>query len=183
VPTATTLKITVPKANGTVRSTILITATAKDKSGIARVEFRVDGVLVGVDGGAPYRAKWNSRSVWNGTHHLTVTAINRQNIVTTTEADFTVANSIQFTFPKPGSLGRVSGVVPLTVSNITGGNGSFNVVYRLSKITALGEGTATNHSYSWDTRTVKNTYYRLRARVTDSTGRTTERTTVVKVAH
>ncbi|MBJ8193556.1 hypothetical protein JDS79_43325, partial [Bacillus cereus] len=45
-----------------------ITATAKDKDGIAHVEFIIDGKLVGKVETAPYHLDWNH--VTAGTHNI-----------------------------------------------------------------------------------------------------------------
>jgi hypothetical protein len=52
-----------------------ITATATDASGVAAVEFWVDGVLLARDTGTPYSANWNTRKVSAGTHTILVRAI------------------------------------------------------------------------------------------------------------
>jgi hypothetical protein len=52
-----------------------ITATATDASGVAAVEFYVDGVLLARDTGTPYSANWNLRKAGAGTHTIRVRAI------------------------------------------------------------------------------------------------------------
>ncbi len=54
---------------------VAIAATASDTgSGVARVEFRADGVLVGTDTSAPYAATWNAASAAVGSHTILATA-------------------------------------------------------------------------------------------------------------
>ncbi|URJ38974.3 pectinesterase family protein [Paenibacillus polymyxa] len=53
-----------------------ITATAKDKDGIAHVEFIIDGKLVGKVETAPYHLDWNH--VTDGTHNIIVRVTDRK---------------------------------------------------------------------------------------------------------
>lgn len=73
--TPPTLAITSP-ANGALLSGRIasLTATASDASGIASVEFFVDGNLLGTGQSAPYSANWNLRKASAGTHTLKVRA-------------------------------------------------------------------------------------------------------------
>jgi hypothetical protein len=62
-------------AGGTVSGTIAVSGTASDASGIAGVQFRVDGANIGAaDTTAPYSLSWTTSSVPNGTHVLTAVA-------------------------------------------------------------------------------------------------------------
>ena len=54
---------------------VAIAATASDTgSGVARVEFRADGVLLGTDTTAPYTGTWNAASATVGSHTILATA-------------------------------------------------------------------------------------------------------------
>lgn len=56
-------------------STVSVTANATDNVGVAGVQFKLDGVNLGVeDMSAPYEITWNSTSVSNGAHALTAVA-------------------------------------------------------------------------------------------------------------
>ena len=54
--------------------TAQIQATASDDVGIKRVELSVDGVLEATDEAAPYDFSFDTKTVWNGTHTLSVVA-------------------------------------------------------------------------------------------------------------
>ncbi len=72
-PTAT---VTSP-LGGTVSGTITITADGSDPapgSGVASVQFLVDGNVVGTDTSSPYSTSWNSTTGTNGSHAITVRA-------------------------------------------------------------------------------------------------------------
>jgi nitrogen fixation protein FixH len=73
--TAPTVAITSPASGDTVGGTVLITAAAADaSSGVASVDFLVDGVLLSSAATAPYTATWNTATVAAGSHSLTARA-------------------------------------------------------------------------------------------------------------
>jgi Bacterial Ig domain len=60
---------------GVATGTMTVTATASDNVGVVAVQFKIDGVDIGgEDFSAPYSVSWNSATVPNGTHTLTVVA-------------------------------------------------------------------------------------------------------------
>ena len=72
-----------------------MTADANDNIGVAGVQFKVDGVNLGVeDTSAPYEASWNTFVATNGSH--TVTAVARDaggNLTTSSPIAVTVSNT------------------------------------------------------------------------------------------
>jgi len=73
--TPPTCRITSPADSASVNGTVTIAATAFDSIGVERVEFYVDGALVGTDSLAPYSASWDATSQSQGTwHSLSCTA-------------------------------------------------------------------------------------------------------------
>jgi|GEM_PF-1372172 len=82
---------------GTVSGTITIAADATDPtpaSGIAKVDFLVDGAVVGTDATAPYTASWNSTTAANGSHAITARATDAAgNANTSPPININVSNS------------------------------------------------------------------------------------------
>jgi hypothetical protein len=77
-----------------VKATVTFTATAADASGISKVEFLVNGSVVGSDTSSPYSYAWNSLTVANGTYTVTAKATDTANNSTTsTGQQITVSNS------------------------------------------------------------------------------------------
>jgi Subtilase family/Bacterial Ig domain/Peptidase inhibitor I9 len=77
VPTDTTppaVEMTAPAAGANVAGVVTLSATAVDGVGVSKVDFLVDGALVGTDTTAPYSVAWDSTLVVNGTHTLTAVA-------------------------------------------------------------------------------------------------------------
>lgn len=68
--TPPTCSITSPNNNDTVSGTITVNAFADDNVGVDRVEFYVDGNMVGNDTTSPYSINWDTTSVNNGAYTL-----------------------------------------------------------------------------------------------------------------
>jgi len=66
--------VTAPTAGATVSGTVRLAATASDRSGVAQVEWYVDGARVASDSAAPWEASWSSTSVANGQHTIVAKA-------------------------------------------------------------------------------------------------------------
>jgi hypothetical protein len=100
---APTVSITVPTAGATVSGSTTVSATASGSSGIAGVQFQLDGTSLGAEvTSAPYAAAWNTLTATEGTH--TLTAIARDAGGTrTTSAGVTV--TVSNLAPPPPSAG------------------------------------------------------------------------------
>ena len=73
--TAPAVQITSPSSGAVVSGDVAITAAATDEqSGIARVEFRVDGALISSSTAEPYAATWDASAAAAGSHTIQVTA-------------------------------------------------------------------------------------------------------------
>jgi hypothetical protein len=74
--TPPTVTLTSPTNGATVTGSIKITASASDSgSGVARVEFYVDGQLVGTSTATPYSVTWNSTKSAKGSHTIYAVAV------------------------------------------------------------------------------------------------------------
>ncbi len=69
--------ITKPRNGAKVSNNLKISASASDESGISKVEFYIDGNLIGIDYSNPYYCYWNTKSVSNGWHTITVRAYDK----------------------------------------------------------------------------------------------------------
>lgn len=72
--TPPTIKIVWPRNGLKVSKTVNIQVSAVDDSGVGAVKFYVDGVLVAVTEGSQCCYLWNSKTVRNGWHSITVRA-------------------------------------------------------------------------------------------------------------
>jgi regulation of enolase protein 1 (concanavalin A-like superfamily) len=72
---APVVSITAPTDASTVAGTISVTASATDNVGVAGVQFRLEGVNLGVEvTSAPFSTSWNTSSSADGPHSLTAAA-------------------------------------------------------------------------------------------------------------
>lgn len=90
--TAPAVSLTAPASGATVSGSVLVAATASDDTGVARVEFRVDGALQATRTAAPYEWTWNSAGVANGTHTVGATAFDAAGNSAVSSASVTVSN-------------------------------------------------------------------------------------------
>ncbi len=106
--TAPSVSISAPANNSTTAGTITVSATATDTNGITGVQFKLDGVNLGVeDTTSPYSVSWNTVNTPNGTHVLTAVARDSSNNYATTSAiSVVVANTVVVT-PTPSPEGTM----------------------------------------------------------------------------
>jgi len=109
------------------------TASASTANGltVTRVEFMIDGTIVGTASTSPYTVSWDSTTVTKGNHSLTAKVTDSVNGTATTAITITVSNMAAMTvamapaqiFPAPSS--SASGTANITVklaSGATSGN-------------------------------------------------------------
>jgi N-acetylmuramoyl-L-alanine amidase len=94
--------LTYPTDGETVSGTVTVTADADDDSGVAQVEFSLDGIsfVADADGSDGWSATWDTTTVADGIHTLTATA--------TDSADQTASDSISITVDNAGGPGGIT---------------------------------------------------------------------------
>lgn len=89
---------------GELSRMVTLQANVSDNVGVTAVEFRVDGTTLVTDNAAPFNATWDTGSVADGQHSLTVIARDAAGNSTTSAAvAVTVRNQVQFTLSLSGS--------------------------------------------------------------------------------
>ncbi|MCK4261163.1 MAG: pre-peptidase C-terminal domain-containing protein, partial [Halanaerobiales bacterium] len=68
--TLPTCSITAPSNGATVSNSVTYSATASDNVGVSRVDFLVDGAVVGTDSTSPYSVSWDTTAHSNGSRTL-----------------------------------------------------------------------------------------------------------------
>jgi Domain of unknown function (DUF1929)/Bacterial Ig domain len=108
--TPPTVTMTAPAQGATVTGTSNLSATASDASGIAGVQFLLDGSPIGAeDSSSPFEFAWNSASVANGQHTLAARARDGAgNTATSAAVTVTVANG-----SGPSQVGQWGPLIPL----------------------------------------------------------------------
>jgi peptidoglycan/xylan/chitin deacetylase (PgdA/CDA1 family) len=104
--------VTAPTNGDVVAGSVNFTASASDDRLLDRVDYLVDGTVVGSRFSGPYRFTWDSRSVMNGNHTITTRAYDGAgNARTSTGVVVTVNNSGVNLLQNP-SLETASGQTP-----------------------------------------------------------------------
>ena len=188
--TPPTVAITSP-TGGNVAGTVTVSANASDNVGVARVDFYVNGGLVGSDAAAPYQYTWNTTGLANGPATLYAKAFDAAgNSAQSATVAVTVANVVA---PPPDASppvvtllspngGIVSGQVNVTAS------ATDNVgVARVDLLINGGVvGTVANApwSFTWNSRSVSNGAAQIQVAAVDAAGnRGTSATVTVTVAN
>ncbi len=174
--TPPSVSLTAPAAGATVSGSATISATASDNTGVASVDFRVDGATIATDSTSPYSVSWNTTSASNGSHALTAVARDAAGNQTTSSAVSVTVNNT--TTPPPGDTTAPSVPTGLSASavsssqiNLSWSASTDNVgvtgydVYRGGTLLASVTGT------SWEnTGLTANTAYSYQVRAKDAAG-------------
>jgi len=126
-----TITVAAPAATSLNR-TATLTANATAAAGVSRVEFLVDGTVVGTATTAPYSFAWDTSAVSDGAHAVTARVTDANNaVVTSAPANVTVNNhptiavtlSPNETYPLPTSTASGSGEITFNLisGGVTGG--------------------------------------------------------------
>jgi hypothetical protein len=89
-----TVTINTPAAGTTVSGVIPVQVTATDDVGVSTVEFYVDNVLRAVETSGPYTWNFDTTTIANGTHTLTVKAYDPAQNIGQTSVTFTTQNDL-----------------------------------------------------------------------------------------
>ncbi len=158
----------------------LLSADASDDGSVESVEFFVDGVGLGATDARPHELLWDSASVSDGAHELSVLAEDADGGLSSESLRFTVDNtppSGTLTAPAQGSY--LQGDVVLAAASADAGSGVETVEFQRSPV---GRDQWTSiHSSVWDTRGTADGGYDLRIRVTDRAGNVSTSATVAAV--
>ena len=129
VSTCPAPSITVNSPGSTVHGTVSLTASANAATGasVTRVDFMVDGTVVGTATASPYSFNWDSTTVSDGSHQLTGKVTDNMTQATTSAAvTVSVQNTTAFSvtlaatqiFPAPTT--SATGTANLTVKLANG---------------------------------------------------------------
>ena len=93
--TPPTVSLTAPTAGTTVSGSVTVSANASDDTGVAGVQFKLDGANMGPeDMVAPYSAAWDTTTAGNGSHSLTAVARDAAGNTTTSSSISVTVNNV-----------------------------------------------------------------------------------------
>ena len=133
--TPPSVSVSAPANGATVNgTTVTVSASASDNVGVAGVQFKVDGANLGAeDTSAPYGVTWNTTTMANGTHTLSVVARDAAGNWTTANSSVLVNNVVN-SAPTISSIanrtitaGTSTGPVAFTVGDAQTAAGSLMV--------------------------------------------------------
>jgi Big-like domain-containing protein/carboxypeptidase family protein/SdrD B-like protein len=143
--TPPSVSITSPAPSATVSGTVNVTASASDNTGVAGVQFQVDGVNAGaLEAAAPYGIAWDTTKVANGAHRLDAIASDAAgNTTTSATVSVTVNNTAVNNFSISGTVsgsGAAGTAVTLTGAAVAATTTSATGAY---SFTGLAKGNYT----------------------------------------
>ncbi len=183
-PVFPSVRITTPSSGSTVSGMVTVAAEASDDSGVAGVQFRVDGANSGPEDTVfPYSMGLDTATLTNGLHVLSAVARDTDgNLSTSADVLITVSNTSDTSPPtaavtSPASGATLSGTVRI-LAEATDDVGVVGVQFLLNGANLGAEDTVAPFSFDWNTTTVVNGSYNLSARARDGAGNQTSSSAV-----
>ena len=169
------VSITAPAADSGVSGAVTVSAGASDGSGIAGVQFRLDGSPLGAeDTSAPFSVQWDTAAAADGVHSLTAVARDGAGRTTVSAAiSVRVDNTpplVAITAPAGGAT--VSGSISIA-ADASDNSGIAGVQFTIDGANAGTEDTTAPYSITWDTTAVSDGTHTVGAVARDASGRTT----------
>lgn len=123
--------VTLSAIGATVNRTVALSATPTAPNGVTRVEFLVDGTVVGMATASPYTVNWDTSTVSDGAHTVVARVTDAMNLTASSAAaNVTVANVItldvtlspgeEFPVPAVSSTGTAQVTINLVSGAVSG---------------------------------------------------------------
>jgi len=169
-----TVSITSPASGAVIAGTIPVYVSATDATGVAGVQFKLDGANLGVEViAAPYVTLWNTTFSPGGTHVLSAVARDAAgSLGTAAPVSVTVDNippNVSITAPASGAL--VSGTITISAS-ATDNVGVVAVQFKVDGMYLGPELSTSPFAIRWNTASVPNGVHTLTAVARDIAGNT-----------
>jgi peptidoglycan/xylan/chitin deacetylase (PgdA/CDA1 family)/sulfur relay (sulfurtransferase) complex TusBCD TusD component (DsrE family) len=173
---APTVSLTAPQDGSAVTGATDLTANAAADTGasVTKVDFSVDGTVVGTDTTAPYSMSWDSATVGDGSHSITAHVYDDNggdtvsSAVGVTTKNTLAAPTVALTAPQGGST--QAGTVGLAADATADAGASITKVDFLVDGTVVGTAASAPYTASWDSSTVTDGAHSLTAHVYDDKG-------------
>ena len=177
-PSLPVVRLTAPSSSTVLSGTAsLLAATASSNSGISAVKFALDGGDVASRVAAPYTALINTTSISNGTHTITVTAVDTVGRSSFMTVSVTVQNqgsnvmdttNPTATMTAPAKDSNVSGIILLS-ADASDDVGLSRVEFRVDNKVVSGD-RVFPYTASYDTASLTNGKHSFTVRATDLSG-------------
>jgi chitodextrinase len=176
--TPPTVSFANPANNDTVTGNVTITANAGDNIGVVGVQFKLDGVNLGVeDTAAPYSVSWNTATATNASHTLSAVARDAAGNSSTTTISVTVSNVLPDTQAPTVPTNLAATPVSSSQINLTWSTSTDNVGVTGYRVYRNGTqiGTTATTSYS-DSGLASSTTYSYTVAAYDAAGNVSAQT-------
>lgn len=165
-----------PLGAATLSGLAPVDVSASDNVGVARVELRANGVLVGTDIASPYAFSWDTRTVVNGMATLEASAYDAAgNLAKSAQVQINVANALDTTPPtllisNPQAGTKVKGLVEITVlASDDSGAATLSQKLYIDNV-LVSQATGATLSYKWNTKKAATGARTIRAEAQDAAG-------------
>lgn len=186
-PSAPSVTISSPLAGATISGTTTVTANASDTQSVSGVQFKLDGVNLGVaDMTSPYSTTWNTTTASNGQHTLTAVATNNSGLSATSTTVAVLVNNVAaptaptVSLSAPNANATVFGSVAINAS-ASDASAVANVQFKLDGVNLGAADTTSPYGVTWDTKSTSNGQHTLTAVATNTSNLTTTSTTIVVI--
>ena len=183
------VSITSPADGATVAGSVAVGASASDVgSGVARVEFRIDGSPLVADAISPYSATWNSATAAPGAHTIEAIAFDNAGLSTTARIQVSIAPPppadttpplVSITSPADGAT--VAGSVAVGASASDVGSGVARVEFRIDGSPLVADAISP-YSATWNSATAAPGAHTIEAIAFDNAGLSTTARIQVSIA-
>jgi Bacterial Ig domain/Fibronectin type III domain len=169
-----TVTVTAPVASATVKGVVAIAASAGDDVGVTKVEFYVNGTIIGTDTTSPYNMSWVTTGYADDQNHtITAKAFDTAG-QTTTSASVTVkvdnvdnvAPVVTVSSPQDGAT--LTGSIAI-LGSATDNVGIANIRILVDGVQKAAQVTSPI-SYTWNTTDQDNGTHTIRIEATDTSG-------------
>src|SRR5213594_2388607 len=166
--TPPTVSMTAPANGATVAGTITVSASATDNVGVVGVQFKLDGVNLGVEvTSAPYAVSWTTTAASNGQHTLTAVARDAAgNTATSAAVSVTVDNASPVISSMSASgITSSSATISWTTDEASDSQVEYGTSTAYGSVTALNASLVTAHSQALSGLSASTLYhYRVKSR-------------------
>jgi len=156
--TPPTVSITAPLPSLSVSGTVSVQGSASDNAGVTKIELDVDGAAVATTAASPFSFSWNSAGKTNGSHTLTVKAIDGANNVGSASEMVSVNNPVPTVDGTPPVVAITSPALGSTISrnisiavSATDNVGVTRVAIYVDNVQLCND-TSAPYTCSWNTR-------------------------------
>jgi thermitase len=167
------VSIGAPSSGATVAGTVSVQGTATDNIGVTKIELDVDGAAVATATSSPFSFSWNSTTVSNSSHSITVKAYDAANNMGSAMATINVSNATIDTTPPVVSITAPSPSTSVSGTISVQGSASDNVGVTKVELDVDGLAVATStssaFSFSWNSASKTNGSHTLTVKAFDAT--------------